>query len=122
MAGILRRLGIVVQRSSIGPRVALRLPRGGPRYDAGMRRRLFSIAFLVPATVFAAAASRTVDRVSYTPPAGWTLAAGSDHETWTEIDQAKRRYCQIGVYSNRAGSGDLQAEFAVEWRNLVPKS
>jgi hypothetical protein len=64
-------------------------------------------------------APRTVGRVSYVPPEGWTVAATTDHETWTVIDQAKKRYCQICIYTTRAGSSDLDKEFAAEWKDIV---
>lgn len=77
---------------------------------------MLATALLFPALLLG---PRTVGRVSYTPPEGWTLAATKDHETWTVIDQAKGRYCQICVYSTRAGTSDLNAEFAAEWKDIV---
>jgi len=49
----------------------------------------------------------------------WKVAEEGDHITFTQIDQAARTYCMMGLYSARSASGELKEEFAAEWKSIV---
>lgn len=65
---------------------------------------------------------RAVGRLTFALPAGWTfsLDPGVDHARITNV--TGQRYCMISVYEPRAAGGDLEAEFAVEWKGLSKPS
>ncbi|MBI4890290.1 MAG: hypothetical protein HY821_06670 [Acidobacteria bacterium] len=87
-----------------------------------MQKAFVLFILILAATMQAPAQSRTFDIYSFTPPPGWSFQDGRDHLSYTSIDQARRTFCMLGVYSSRAGSGRPDAEFAEEWKTIVQQS
>ena len=95
----------------------------------GVRRivRLLVIVFVVVASSRSASVnggtppSRSVDVLSFTPPAGWqtTQKAGSGPVTMSDANPADGIWCSITVYNSLQSSGDLAADFLSEWTAII---
>lgn len=94
-----------------------------PASFKGVRRLvLFFVVILVVVALVGLwdAHSRTVDVLSFTPPAGWeTTQVTGGSMTMSHVDQAKDLSCQITVYTSRPSSGDLLADFFSEWTAII---
>lgn len=82
-----------------------------------MRTRIAVISLLL-STVPAVAAPGRFDIVSYNVPDGWKAAAQSDH-IQLSYREGTPRYLIVGIYRSQPASGNLEADFAREWREIV---
>ena len=80
---------------------------------------LISLIVLLAQLAFSQA--ETFDIATYTPPQGWTKNIAHDHVTYTTIDNNKRTFCVLAIYTAVASKGDPQKDFASEWNDLVAK-
>jgi hypothetical protein len=88
-----------------------------------MRQDVFLIgAALCGITAPVQAQSETLDLVTFTPPKGWTREALKNVVSFTQVDNVKKTWCRITVYSSTASKGSLAADFESEWQELVAKS
>ncbi|MBZ5529026.1 MAG: hypothetical protein LAN71_14150 [Acidobacteriia bacterium] len=84
-----------------------------------------TLQFLLLFAIFAASAAAQTSGYEfprYTPPENWRVDEDRDHITFTQIDAAARTYCMMGLYNSRSASGELQDEFAAEWKDVVQSS
>lgn len=68
-----------------------------------------------------AAAARTLDLVTFTAPAGWTVEerAGGIGKYVVMTRGSATSYCMIVIYSSTPASSDLDASFAAEWKSVA---
>jgi len=85
-------------------------------------RILLAFVLLLAGAPLLAAQTQTFDITSFAPPSGWTTAQGSTNITFTFVDQAAGYYVMLVVYNSTARSGDLEKDFASEWKNVVVQS
>jgi hypothetical protein len=85
-------------------------------------RILLGFVLLLAGAPLLAAQTQTFDIASFTPPSGWTTAQEGDHVTLKFIDQAAGYYVVLAVYKSTASSGDLEKDFASEWKNVVART
>jgi hypothetical protein len=84
-----------------------------------------TVQFLLLLAIFAASAAAQAPSYEfprYTSPENWRVDEDRDHVTFTQIDQTARTYCMMGLYNSRSASGELQDEFAAEWKDVVQSS
>ena len=70
----------------------------------------------------AIAQSETFDLTTYTPPpqqSGWKKEVKNNFVSYTKTDNAKKSWCQIGIYRSTASKGSIEADFDSEWQILV---
>lgn len=72
-------------------------------------------------TLSTSAQKETFDIINYTPPSGWTKEIKTSVASYTIVDQKKKTWCQIGLYSSVATKGSIEQDFANEWQELVAK-
>ena len=85
-------------------------------------RILLAFVLLLAGAPLLAAQTQTFDIASFTPPSGWATAQGSTEISFTFIDQAAGYYVMLVVYNSTASSGDLEKDFASEWKNVVVRT
>lgn len=72
--------------------------------------------------VFAVAAQQqTFDIVSFTPPKGWKANPQQYVMAYSIVDNAKKTWAQIGIYSSTASKGTAENDFTNEWNELAVK-
>jgi hypothetical protein len=76
-----------------------------------------SLCLFAPLSVLAQ--TERLGVVRYTPPKGWTKTQKENVVTFSEINQASRRFCFITLYGATPSVGTPQKDFAKEWNNLV---
>lgn len=72
------------------------------------------------ALVSAIPTTKTFDAVTFTVPAGFEFTESSDHVNFRRIDAAN--WLMFGIYKGRAATGNLSAEFAADWNDLLHAS
>ena len=83
-------------------------------------KRLIPLAVCILAACSAAQAqTETLDIATFTPPAGWKKQAKEGAALY--VDSTPKGYCLIAVYRSKKSSGNLEADFQSEWRELVVK-
>ncbi|CAN5851969.1 hypothetical protein BH11MYX2_BH11MYX2_17320 [soil metagenome] len=87
-----------------------------------MSHRLLLGAALVLAAMSAPALAETFDITTYTPPTGWSVETKKDVVIYTTVDQRAGTFCRIQLYSSTPASGNVKADFAADWRELVVSS
>lgn len=67
------------------------------------------------------ASVRTLDLVTFTAPAGWTVEerGGGIGKHVVLTRSSTSSYCMIVIYSSTPAVGDLAASFAAEWKSVV---
>ncbi|MBI3684197.1 MAG: hypothetical protein HY235_27805 [Acidobacteria bacterium] len=71
----------------------------------------------MPVTV--PAQTEVYDIATFSPPRGWKTERRQSSINYTDIDEAARTYCLLGVYASTPGSGNPGVDFASEWDGLV---
>lgn len=61
------------------------------------------------------------DIVSYTPPSGWQKGGDAGMVNYTYVNKTDGSWCQLVVYKSVASKGNIDADFASEWQELVAK-
>src|SRR5262244_1216263 len=82
-----------------------------------MRTRIAVISLLLT-SIPAAAAPGRFDIVGYNAPEGWRAGVQGDHLQLVYAEGTPR-YLVVGIYRSQPASGDLGADFAREWREIV---
>jgi len=82
-----------------------------------MRTRIASISLFLT-SIAAAAAPGRFDILSYNAPDGWKVSMQGDH-LQLGYAEGTPRYLVIGVFRSQPAGGDLAADFAREWREIV---
>jgi hypothetical protein len=59
------------------------------------------------------------DIVSYTEPSGWVKETGSDFIAYTISNNANNEYARILIFKSLQGTGNIDADFDTEWKELV---
>jgi hypothetical protein len=87
-----------------------------------MRTTIGTAAILLAVAASASAAPpKTLDIVTFTPPAGWKLEESPGHVQLTYTESTS--FCLIGIYkSTDAKPPDLAANFASEWKHIVAQT
>jgi hypothetical protein len=67
----------------------------------------------------ARAQTETLDIATFTPPAGWNKQAKEGVAIY--VDSTPKGYCLISVYQSKKSSGNPEADFQSEWRELIVK-
>lgn len=67
----------------------------------------------------ARAQTETLDIATFTPPAGWKKQAKEGVAMY--VDSTPKGYCLIAVYQSKKSSGNVEADFQSEWKELVVK-
>jgi hypothetical protein len=79
------------------------------------------IGGLVLVSTLFAAPARTLDLVTFTAPANWTVeekaTTAGKHVVLTRASTTN--YCMVVIYSSTPASGDLGASFAAEWKSVA---
>ncbi|MEP6705673.1 MAG: hypothetical protein ABJB34_12780 [Acidobacteriota bacterium] len=86
-----------------------------------MKTATFSIGcilFLL-ATQIAVAQTENLGGIKYAPLAGWTRTAKDHAVVFSQIDQAKGKFCFITLYAVGPTTGNPQQDFATEWKLRV---
>jgi len=67
------------------------------------------------------ASARTLDLVTFTAPAGWTVEekGGGIGKHVVLTRSSATSYCMIVIYASTPAVGDLDASFAAEWKGVV---
>ena len=65
--------------------------------------------------------SRTVDVLSFTPPAGWetTQKPGPGPMTMSNVNKVKGIFCEITVYNSLQSGKNLTSDFFSEWTAII---
>ncbi len=79
----------------------------------------FILLGLVSSLCFAQ--QETYDVLTYTPPKGWKKDVKENVIVYSVIDNAKKIWCQVGIYKSTTSKGNLDADFVSEWDELVNK-
>lgn len=61
--------------------------------------------------------ARTLDLMSFHPPAGWKVEDRGDRVVMTHTGDS--RYCLLVVHASQPGSGNLETDFLTEWNRAV---
>lgn len=69
-------------------------------------------------SILAAAAARTFDILTYTPPSGWKVTASKDSVTLTH-GATDADACVIALFPSRPKTGDLAASFRTQWNDIL---
>lgn len=77
------------------------------------------VLLLAGTVVPAAAQTQAYDIATFSPPQGWKAERHQTSIAFTDIDEASRTFCILGVYASTTGSGDGGADFAREWGALI---
>lgn len=81
------------------------------------------IVALIPWLSFGGTSSdvKTVDVLSFTPPAGWETTQKADTEpmTMSDLNSEQNISCQITVCKSQQSSGDLATAFFSEWAAII---
>lgn len=59
------------------------------------------------------------DIVSYSAPKGWTKEAGNDFIAYTIVNNSANEYARILIFKSLPGTGNVNSDFDVEWKELV---
>ena len=59
------------------------------------------------------------DIVSYSEPTGWTKETGNDFVAYTINENSNNEYARILIFKSLPGTGDVNADFNTEWKELV---
>lgn len=59
------------------------------------------------------------DIVSYTPPPGWIKESGDGFVAYTINNAVGKEYARILIFKSLPGTGNIDTDFATEWRELV---
>lgn len=65
------------------------------------------------------AQTETLGAIQYSAPAGFTKSAKDHAVVFSQIDQAKGKFCFITLYAAAPSSGKAQSDFASEWKIRV---
>ena len=84
------------------------------------KKIIFSTALLF-AVIISSAQTETFDIACFKPPAGWTRDVKPSVVNFTIVDNVKKTYCIIGVYTSVASTGNELTDFKSEWNELVIK-
>ncbi|HSS21675.1 MAG TPA: lipocalin family protein [Pyrinomonadaceae bacterium] len=71
----------------------------------------------LPQTIFCQ--TETLDMVRYTPPKGWTKTTKKDAVIYVAADKTNNTFCVLTIHSGTASSGNVEKDFAAEWKNFV---
>jgi hypothetical protein len=69
-----------------------------------------------------AAQRESFDLFSYPAPAGYQKRESPTFVEWSRINQARRYYCQIGIYRAQNSSGAAAQDLEAEWKAAVAPS
>lgn len=67
------------------------------------------------------AQTQAFDAYTYSSPPGYTLRTARDHVELSKIDQQRRSYCQIALYTSQPSLPSANEELDREWRDLVTR-
>lgn len=79
---------------------------------------LFIIA-LTTSKVISGQSTGSFDIVSYSLPTSWISESGNDYVSFTINNNTNDEYARILIYNSLPGTGDLKADFDIEWKELV---
>jgi len=65
--------------------------------------------------------TETLDMIRYTPPKGWTKTTKEDAVVFVAVDKTNNTFCVLTIHSGTASSGNVEKDFAAEWKNFVVK-
>jgi hypothetical protein len=65
--------------------------------------------------------TETLDMIRYTPPKGWTKTTKKDAVVFVAVDKTNNTFCVMTIHSGTASSGNVDQDFAAEWKNFVVK-
>src|SRR5258708_19595416 len=65
--------------------------------------------------------TETLDMIRYTPPKGWTKTTKEDAVVFVAVDKTNNTFCVLTIHSGTASSGNVEKDFAAEWKNYVVK-
>jgi len=65
--------------------------------------------------------TETLDMIRYTPPQGWTKTTKEDAVIFVAVDKTNNTFCVLTIHSGTASSGNVEKDFAAEWKNFVVK-
>lgn len=68
------------------------------------------------------AQERTFDRTKYAVPAGWKEEVMDDVVSYTGFNDQTGSWCQLAIYKSVESKGNVEADFASEWEQLIVKS
>jgi hypothetical protein len=73
----------------------------------------------LPQTVFCQ--TETLDMILYTPPAGWTKTKKEGAVVFVAVDKTNNTFCVLTLHSGAVSSGNVEQDFASEWKAFVVK-
>lgn len=77
------------------------------------------ISFILFYAIDICAQTETFDLTTFTPPKGWTKEVKENFISFTKTDDAKKTWCQIGIYRSIISKGNIEADFESEWQLLI---
>ena len=80
---------------------------------------VFLIINLITIKVISGQAIEKYDIVSYSVPAGWVKEPGNGFVAFTINNVANSEYARILIFNSLAGTGNIDADFDTEWKELV---
>lgn len=95
----------------------------GASFTEKRSMRYFSVLLCLFVSAFDSFAQQEAyDIVSYTPPKEWKKETSDTYIAFTHIDQAKKTWCQLGIYKSAVSKGSMEADFTSEWQDLVARN
>lgn len=79
----------------------------------------FFIITLITSKVMSGQSIGKFDIVSYSAPPGWVMENGNGFVAYTISNNAKNEYARILIFKSLPGTGNIDADFATEWKELV---
>ncbi|MBS1701377.1 MAG: hypothetical protein JST12_06940 [Armatimonadetes bacterium] len=84
-----------------------------------IKSHLLACLLFVTATAFAFE-KQVYDIASFESPTDWTQQKGEGFLSYSKTEGDN--WCQIAIYQHRTSVGDIQADFAKDWKDLVENS
>lgn len=84
-----------------------------------MKQILVSLFILIGSSSHAQ--QQTFDITTYTPPKGWKANLQQNVMVYSIVDNVKKTWAQIGLYSSTASKGSIESDFTSEWNELAVK-
>ena len=81
---------------------------------------LFLLTFFIYSEL--SAQEKKFDRTKYAIPAGWKEEIMDDVVSYTGLNEQTGAWCQLAVYKSVESKGNVEADFASEWEQLIVKS
>ena len=86
-----------------------------------MKNLIFNLSFCLMVAYLHSNGQQTekFDIVGYTIPSNWVKDVGNDFVAYTINDNASSDYARIFLFSSMPGTGNVNADFDIEWKELV---